>query len=58
MDHKLLPDVFGAIKQLKNLEKLEMNVSTKDNLIKLLNQNLNKESGLKQIEINFVVPRD
>lgn len=58
MDHKLLPDVFGSIKQLKNLEKLEMNVSTKENLIKLLNQNLNKESGLKQIEINFVVPRD
>jgi hypothetical protein len=53
-----LPDVFSQIKSLKTLEKLDLNVTTKDSFIKLLNQNLNKESCLKHVEINFVTPRE
>ena len=47
--------MLEVIKDLKNLEGLQLNVTTKDSLIKLVNQNLNKESRVKKLDINFIL---
>lgn len=54
MDHAILPEVFKALKNMKNLTDLQLNISSRDKFIALLNQNLNRESNIKLININFL----
>lgn len=46
--------LFKTIKNLKNLERLNLQVEVCSETIQLVNQNLNKESNLKELSILFV----
>lgn len=54
IENELLVEVFQTLKEMKNLTDLQLNISTKDNFIALLNQSLNRESNIKHININFL----
>ena len=45
---------FKTVKNLKNLERLDLQVEVCNETIQLVNQNLNKECNLKELQILFV----